>query len=132
MNIDKIGCIVVCQATVMPDQYLGIKCAKGRGRILPGGKWDPEDNNESYKDAAAREFSEELGIQISTSFLKYIWHGPDGFGYTTFAFKYTGPLLTLSDCVESTEGKPCLITEEQLYASQYNAYYRLLFEVMKK
>ncbi len=133
MDVDKIGCIVVCKAESMPDKYIGIQCAKGRGKILPGGKWDPlEYDCETFKDCAAREFEEEVGVPMDTRSLTYLWHGPDGFGFHTFAFLYQGWTINLSQCKASGEGEPCLVTEEELYQSKYAAYYRILFEIMRK
>ena len=126
MDYPKIGCIVMLPCdNGSVGGYVGIECAKGRGKILPGGKWTPEDG--TYRNAAAREFREETGLIIDPNDLKYIWHGPDGYGYETFGFLAT-KYATGKTC-DSPEGKVCTVTVEELLQSKYGAWYDVFFSV---
>ena len=54
----KIGCV----GLMITDMgIIALKCAKGRGIILPGGK--PE-TGEGLQDACLREYKEETGIVV--------------------------------------------------------------------
>jgi len=123
--MDKIGC-----TTVIPywgGGYVGLNDKKGRGFILPGGKYEP-DKDKTYHDTAIREVKEEVGLDLNE--VEYIWHGPDGFGYTCFAFKgyeYRGELVK-----ETEEGYPCIVTYDILMKSNYAPYYKVLFEILDK
>lgn len=125
----KIGCVVLAYANtyVGPQKFHALKCAKKRGIILPGGKYDP-DIDESYHHAAAREFEEEIGIKLDVADLKYLWHGPDNDnGNITFGFIcYSAYGQTKS----SKEGEPVLATWEDLFQSKYYAWYRVLKDVL--
>ena len=51
---------------------------------LPGGFIDP---NETAEEAACREIKEELGIEISTSELKYITTSPNNYLYKNVPYR---------------------------------------------
>lgn len=51
---------------------------------LPGGFIDP---NETAEEAACREIKEELGIEISTSELKYIMTSPNNYLYKNVPYR---------------------------------------------
>ncbi len=51
---------------------------------LPGGFIDP---NETAEEAASREIKEELGIEISTSELKYITTSPNNYLYKNVPYR---------------------------------------------
>jgi len=51
---------------------------------LPGGFIDP---NETAEEAACREIKEELGIEISTSDLKYITTSPNNYLYKNVPYR---------------------------------------------
>ncbi len=124
MDYDKVGCIVVVPC---PGGFIGLDCAKGRGKILPGGKWTPEDR--TYREAAAREFFEETGLTINPETLEYVWNGPDGFGYDTFA--YLGKLVNVKgEPINSTEGRVEIVEEKDLRLSKYAAWYDTFFQVL--
>ncbi len=128
MVSSKIGCVaIIPHLNSEKLRYFdGINCAKGRGVILPGGGWEPE-KDKSFQECAAREALEETGLICDPTKMKYIWHGPDGFGYTVFGFLCTGvkgtPIVT-------NEGSPVIAHREDLYNSKFGAWYRILFEVM--
>ncbi len=121
-----IGCI-----TVIPNYdggFIGLDCSKGRGLILPGGKWE---KNETYHEAAAREALEEVGIRLDPQKLRYLWHGPSGHGAETIAFlapeqkDYFQPVTT-------REGTSRILFPHHLFLSAYKAYYKILFDVCHK
>ena len=119
-----IGCVAIIPCTT--GNFIGIKCSKGRGLILPGGGWE-SDKDPTYHHAAAREAFEETSIKIDHQRLKYLWHGPDGFGYQTIAFLHQG--LCDLPSVKLPEGEPTIVTPQDTYASKFAAWYRILFEV---
>jgi len=119
MNIACIGIIPHV------DRYIGIKCAKGRGHIMPGGKYDPSQDR-TYHDCARREIWEETGITCNK--MKYVWHAPDFGDYTTFAFLVTEYSGTVKQ--ETKEGQVCAIPVEILMQSSFAAYYKILFEIL--
>lgn len=52
-------------------KYVGIKCSKNRGIILPGGKFEIFDK--TYKTCAARELKEETGLEAI--YQQLLFHG---------------------------------------------------------
>lgn len=122
----KIGCVTLVPGwgDGIVGKFLALDCAKGRGIILPGGKFEPKIDR-TYRNAAARECREETGCEPTD--LSYLWHGPDGGKFTTFAF--TGKLFAPRPMVETREGKPLWATRSQLLASDYAAFYDVMFEM---
>jgi 8-oxo-dGTP pyrophosphatase MutT (NUDIX family) len=119
----KIGAIAVIPYS---HGFLGLQCAKGRGLILPGGTYEREKDS-SYQDTAIRETVEEVGVIPHG--LQYIWHGPDGGDYTTFAFLanwYSGEPRA------SNEGVPQVVQWDDLFKSDFGAYYLILYEIMER
>lgn len=119
----KIGCLVVME---YGHGFLGINCAKGRGRILPGGTYEPL-KDKTYQDTAIRECEEETGVTPQS--LHYLWSGPDGGDYITFAFRAD---WWQGEPRGSAEGQPTIVTWEDLFESKFAAYYRILHEVMQQ
>jgi 8-oxo-dGTP pyrophosphatase MutT (NUDIX family) len=119
----KLGCIVVARQN---GKFIGLRCAKGRGIIFPGGKVEPGEN---FRQAARREFFEETGL-IANDKLKYIHAGPsctDNFFVTAFyGGTVTGPLNP------QLEGEPCLATFADFMSSEFSDYYETLFEKMQE
>lgn len=126
----KIGCVALIpigdQTPYYPFQYYGVQCAKGRGKILPGGKWNKD---ETYHQAASRESFEEVGVLLGMEELTYLWHGPDGFGYETFTF-LSRPRPFVSHY--SNEGMAIPVTEEDLMKSSFAHYYKCLFDIIRR
>lgn len=110
------------------DGFLGIECKKGRGLILPGGTYDPTIDR-TYHDTARRELKEETGVEVHSSYIQYLWCGPDGGDYMTFAFYC--PHVTQWSPTETAEGKPCRVTWNDLFQSRFAAHYRVLFDVLR-
>lgn len=120
----KIGCVTVCRAG-KSNHFMGLECPKGRGKILPGGKWEPE-KDKFYQHGAARELYEEIGLIVDPEKLEYLWHGPDGYKCDTFAF------LTNEwkrDLDYEAECKPIVVSKEDLLASKFGAWYDVFFKV---
>ena len=117
----KIGCIAMMH---YQGGFLGLRCAKGRGLILPGGTYEPAKDT-SYQATAVREAQEE--VSVTPHDLRYVWSGPDGGDYITFTFEanwYSGE----PQC--SNEGVPQVVGWADLFESSFGAYYRILAEVM--
>jgi 8-oxo-dGTP pyrophosphatase MutT (NUDIX family) len=121
----KIGCIAL-----VPWEgggFVGINCAKGRGLILPGGKYDVADG--TYEATASRELHEETGVFCRPEGMKYLFQGPSiTDDYWVIAFlgdMGVGPLM------ESQEGKPQRVIKAQLMTSRFKAYYSLLFNALR-
>lgn len=121
----KIGCIVL-----VPWQgggYLGIKCAKGRGLILPGGKFEKRDG--CYEQTATRELMEETGVFCRPEGMKYLFQGPSiTDDYWVIAFLAE---MGRGQLKESLEGKPQRVLKSQLLLSDFRAYYSLLFNALR-
>lgn len=122
--MEKIGCVGLIPCT--DGRFVGIQCSKGRGLILPGGKFEP-DKDHSFHHAALRETLEETGILCPLGDLKYLWHGPDGFGYTTFTFLATRALGKLTS---SNEGQVVIVERSDLMCSKFAPYYAVMLEIL--
>lgn len=116
-----IGCVSFVR---VGGKIVTIECAKGRGRILPGGKWEKP---ETFKETADRELREETGL-IATS-QEYIFGAmsTDGAYVHCFRTEIMGFKPT-----NSTEGKVYLSTWKDLMSSQFQAYYELLYDILKQ
>lgn len=122
----KIGAIALCPTWWHNHLYFhGIQCSKGRGLILPGGA---RERDETYKGTAVRELREELGLITTEDELRYIWCGPDGDDYLTFAFLVNN---CWGEPKDLGSGEPKLVTWTDLKYSYYGAYYQILEEVFK-
>lgn len=124
MDKPLIGCIAVIVAGA--DKLVGLECSKGRGLILPGGRWEVEKDR-TYHHAASREAKEEVGLDCPAANLKYLWHGPDGFGYDTFSFLAYQP-RPIELPASTPSGRPCFVTVNDLMQSKFAAYYAVLFD----
>lgn len=121
----KIGCIAI-----VPWEgggYLGMQCSKGRGLILPGGKYEPSDG--TYEQTATRELMEETGVFCPAEQMKFLFQGPsitDEYWVIAFLAEMgMGPLK------ESGEGRPQRVVKSQLLLSNFRAYYSLLFNALR-
>lgn len=121
-----IGCVTL--VPVKPQwskdfrQVAGINCHKGRGIILPGGKW--EEGQELFEEAAQREFLEETRQHLK-GLPKLLWQGFTLRGNYTYCF--LGECPRFQAHVKSPEGDE---TRYALWAdllkSDFRAYYSLL------
>lgn len=117
----KIGCITLVRIEpqgIHPTFY-GIQCGKGRGIILPGGKW--EQGKETFLQCAKRELYEETGV-VATDY-KLVFGGMSEEGYYTYAFTAQ---FTRRETHDDKEGRVVVATWDDLQKSAFAGYYGLL------
>lgn len=116
----KIGCITLVR---FHDRFIGIRCKKGRGVILPGGKWEP---GETFVQAAQREFREETGMAVER--LQLVFSGMSEEGYYTYAF-----LGFLSGRFVLGAGDEAVVLTgwPELKKSSFGGYYELLEQAVE-
>jgi 8-oxo-dGTP pyrophosphatase MutT (NUDIX family) len=120
----SIGCITLVPVNQQwPGDYrqvAAINCIKGRGLIMPGGKWE---NPEFYEQAAYREFQEETGQRLD-GLPKLLFQAPDGHGYHVFTF--LGSCPGFGPYVHTTSGETRFALWVDLMKSFYGPYYSVL------
>jgi len=117
MEFGGVGC---CALVVRGKKILTIECAKGRGTIIPGGKFEPS-KDAGFFDAAKRELREETGVEGRA--LKLLFHAIDPAGfycYTFWVYNYD-----MSGILEETEeGK--IGWSDWPESKVFNPYYELM------
>lgn len=120
-----IGCVTLLPLNPStPNDYrqvAAINCAKGRGLILPGGKWE---EGELFEEAAFREFKEETGHQLN-GLPKLFFQGYSMKGNYTYTFLGEGNGYYNSGVV-TVEGETRWALWDDLLRSEFRAYYSLL------
>lgn len=107
-----------------PERILAIKCAKGRGLILPGGKFEP-DKDSSYRECARRELFEETGV-VALDAGQIIWHGMDSKKYYCYAVEFFEVIL--GEMNPTKEGTPHMINLKMLLKNEvFGADYDAMF-----
>ena len=122
-TIPKIGC---CGIVPQGERViLAIECAKGRGLVLPGGKFDIT-NDISYKTCAAREVYEETGVIVNNRGSRLVHCSLCFDGYFVYFFRF--PSYQYESLLPNREGVPKWVTIKELMDnSMYAADYDLLF-----
>lgn len=119
-----LACVTLVPANQQWDgdfrQVAAIDCAKGRGLILPGGKWE---EGELFEETAYREFTEETGQKL-TSLPKLFWQGYTLPGNYTYCF--LGECPGFSPFITGDCGETRYALWYDLLQSQFRAYYSLL------
>lgn len=107
-----------------PNQkILGINCSKGRGFILPGGKWE---HGESFKRCATRELYEETGLIANKATFLHV--GPSTDGYMCHAFLCE--VTNWENLSDRGEGAPTdLEWDDLIEGGAFGAYYEVLRDV---
>ena len=124
-----LGCAsLICTE---PGIFVGVKCAKGRGITLPGGKWEP---GETYKETAARELLEETGLVAKNQLLLHnggFMMGEEFHYCYCFATSLTDESTEalFSREAKGDQGQPFLTTWKELLQSDFKAYYSVLREL---
>lgn len=111
----KIGCITMIEHN---QRLVAIQCNKGRGVIMPGGKWQ---EGETFVDTAKRECFEETGLAAYD--FKLIFHGMSEEGYYVYAFSAK---IDEFKPIDSAEGNVVLTDWHTLLQSRFAGYYQLL------
>lgn len=134
----KIACCTLIRDVVTPftdsDLILGLNSAKkDKALVLPGGKFDP-DLDDDYRYCAIRELKEETNVVvIDPDNYALLYHGLGGshkyyiYIFQFFDFGYT-------NMCASPEGIPEWVTPEKLLKEGYKPYrpiYHLVLDAMK-
>jgi 8-oxo-dGTP pyrophosphatase MutT (NUDIX family) len=106
--------------------FQGLKCSKGRGIILPGGKWE---EGETYTQTAIRETKEETGLIVQNPKFLYSGMSSDGFFVHTFVCYKKVPF---QEPIATKEGTPVAATWHHLLSSQFAPYYEILKEIYEQ
>lgn len=120
----KIGCITL--VPVSPQwkgdfrQVAAINCTKGRGLILPGGKWE---DGELFEQTASREFTEETGQNLN-GLPKLFFQAMNIDGY--YVYTFLGDCPGYSPFVQTNEGESRYALWVDLLKSYHAPYYSLL------
>ena len=106
-----------------PDKFVGLRCSKDRGFILPGGK---VEDDETYHAAAHREFKEETGLILK--WLKYIHTGFTRRGRPVHVY-YGQSNWDASHEYVSDEGEVVVLGWDDLFDSVYGDHYRCVRDI---
>lgn len=113
----KIGC---CTWLEHKGKILTLDCSKGRGIVIPGGRYE-HGVDASFMEAAKRELEEETGVVASK--MKFVFSGlaPDGwYDYCFQALEYD-----LSNIKKETnEGKVLWSASPDSHV--FNPYYEMV------
>lgn len=102
-------------------KILGLKCAKGRGIILPGGKLE---FNEDPADTALRELYEETGVIGYNAKFVLMQINHDGF----IGFTYSAQSSKIKEGFKTPEGESVLTDWKTLFQSSFREDYKNVYE----
>lgn len=120
----RIACVSIVET--MPGKFVGLRCSKGRGLILPGGKWEP---GELFTQTASRELLEETGLVAINH--RLVFQSISSDGYYVFAFETK--VRDLDEMMPRTREGQVLayVTWSELMSSAFAPYYELLENAWK-
>ncbi len=120
----KIGSIALIP--IERGLFQGLKCSKGRGYILPGGKHEP---GETFSQTAIRETKEETGIVVEGP--RFLFCGPHTDGFMVYTFVcYKRDVMQVAK--PSREGEPVFCTWQMLLRSEFGPYYEIIKQLYER
>jgi 8-oxo-dGTP pyrophosphatase MutT (NUDIX family) len=122
-----IGVFALIPISLRGPMFHAIECKRGRGIILPGGKWEP---GELYHQTAIRETEEEMGLRVTRPVFFHFGANTDGYLCYTFQCDLTS---SFQQPVETAEGKPVEACWDDLVrGSKFGPYMAVLSDIWRR
>jgi len=126
-ELKGLGVFALCPISLRGPIFHAIECKKGRGVILPGGKWE---SPEPYHATAVREIGEEMGLRVTNPRFFHFGANADGYLCYTFQVDLTNHFQTPT---ETDEGRPCEATwDDLIQGSAFGPYMAVLADLWRR